>query len=324
MQKGSGIRVSTWFVCAALMSGIFSATTPAQPFTRPPAGGDFIDFPVRDAAGASHELRGMLWTPKGPAKGAVVLIHGGDGWIDEREGYYGRLLSAAGYAVLAVDSYGARGVIDTVKDQSRVPTIDMTRDALGARRYLMQHDYPAGKIAVMGTSKGGTASLYAADRNFLSTEADRFPAAIAFYPSCAIRPRSPRPASALFMALGEKDDWTGVKPCQELADSYAKAGGRAMVKVYADALQGFDVDPGHYSYHRLPMAENYSQCTVWVEGDGKLSFADKRFAALNDPELFAQLRASCVTKGASVGPNPDQRKAVASDLIEFLDGTIGK
>ncbi len=176
----------------------------------------------------------------------------------------------------------------------------------------------------MGTSKGGTASLYAADRNFLVDETDRFPAVIAFYPSCAIRPRLPKPASNMFMALGEKDDWTGVRPCLEWAEGYSRAGGKASVKVYPDSMQGFDVDPDHYNQHRIPMAENYSECTIWIEEDGRPSFAGNRFAALNDPELFAQLRKTCGKKGASVGPNPEQRKIAASNLIEFLDGTIGR
>jgi len=287
-------------------------------------GGESVSFTTRDGSGASVELHGLLWTPAGPEKGAVVLIHGGDGWIDEREGYYGRTLSAAGYTVLAVDSYTPRGVVDTVKDQFRVPTIELTRDAFAARRFLLAHNHRAERIALMGTSKGGGATLYAADRNFLPAETDRFAAVIAFYPSCAIRPRVPKPASALFIGVGEKDDWTGAKPCQELAESFSKAGGKVMVKVYPDALQGFDVDPAHYQPHQLPMAENYSQCTIWIEEDGKPSFAGKRFSATNDPELFAELRKTCVTKGASVGPNPQQRKVAGADLIAFLDRTIGR
>jgi hypothetical protein len=126
------------------------------------------------------------------------------------------------------------------------------------------------------------------------------------------------------MALGEKDDWTGVKHCRELAEGYSRAGGKTTVKICPDSMQGFDVDPAHYTQHRLQMAENYSQCTIWVEEDGKPSFADKRFCAFNDPEMFAELRETCVTKGASVGTNPEERKAAVSDLLEFPDSTIGK
>ncbi len=324
MYVPSRTLFSVWLVMMAVVLGLHRTNAQAQPFTRPPSGGEFINLTTHDASGASLELRGMLWKPAKPAKGAVVLVHGGDGWIDEREGYYGRLLSGVGYAVLAVDSYAARGVVDTVRDQSRVPSLELTRDAFVARRYLLEHNFPAQRIALMGTSKGAAATLYAADRTFLPTEADRFAVAIAFYPGCSTRPRAPKPASVVFMALGERDNWTGVKPCQDLAENYAKAGGKVTVKVYQDSFQGFDVDPLHYTRHDLPMAENYSQCTILVEDDGKPSYAGKRFAALNDPEMFAELRKTCVTKGATVAPNPEQRKVVASDLIAFLDGTIGK
>ena len=81
----------------------------------------------------------------------------------------------------------------------------MTRDAFSARRFLLEEGYAADRMAVMGFSKGGTVALYEADRNLLPTEADRFPVAISFYPSCSMRPRTPKPASIVFMALGEKE-----------------------------------------------------------------------------------------------------------------------
>ena len=177
------------FAIASLFS--FSTTAHAQP-----SGGTAVSFATKDDSGNSLELRGVLWVPSTPARGAVVLVHGSGGWTDHREGHYGRALSAAGYAALAIDAFGPRGIKKTTEDQSQISQLQMTRDAFSARRFLLERGYAADRMAVMGFSKGGTVALYAADRNLLPTEADRFPVAISFYPSCSMRPRTPnRPVS---------------------------------------------------------------------------------------------------------------------------------
>ncbi len=33
------------------------------------------------------------------------------------------------------------------------------------------------------------------------------------------------------MLLGERDNYTGVKPCQDIAGDYEKAGGKTMLKL---------------------------------------------------------------------------------------------
>jgi dienelactone hydrolase len=287
-----------------------------------PSGGSAVSFDSPDATGKTVTLRGMLWSPTGKARGAIVLVHGSGGWSDFREGHYGRAFSAAGFAVLAIDTFGPRGITQTVDNQALITPMQMTRDAFAARRFLLSQGLSAERMAVMGFSKGGAVALFAADRNFLPAETERFAVSIPFYPGCAPRPLVPKPASVVYMALGEKDNYTGVAPCQAHAADYAKAGGKVTVKIYPDAAHGFDGDPARTGMFVMRFAENYSDCFYTIDEDGRLGYAGKKYGTYDDglEELRAELQKTCMKKGAAVWTNPTQKEAATRDVIDFLNG----
>jgi dienelactone hydrolase len=179
---------------------------------------------------------------------------------------------------------------------------------------------PADKIAVMGFSKGGSAVMYAADRTMVATELDRFVVAIAFYPGCVSHPVQPRPASIVFMALAEKDDWVGVTPCQQLASEYKEAGGQITVKVYPDAGHGFDGDTSRLNMTRV-FVDNYKDCIIRIEPDGTQVFGDKRFV-YGDPAITFELNRTCARKGATTWTNPKQKEIATQDVLSFLDVSL--
>jgi dienelactone hydrolase len=284
--------------------------------------GNLVEFnAIDEATGKAVTLRGMLWLPPGAAKGAVVLLHGAGGWNDFREGHYGRELSAAGYAVLAVDSFGPRGVGPNLPHY-RISFTQMARDAFAARSHLIERAFAQQRVAVMGLSKGGTAALYASDRALLPGQADRFPAAVVLYPPCHVRARVPSPASVVFMGLGEKDDLTGVKQCQEIAHAYEAAGGKVVVKLYPDAAHGFDGNPANTVPFYASGVERFTECTVIVEADGQETHAGKTYAVAGGEVIIADMRKSCIKTGASFWTNPRQKEAVIRDVVDFLNRTL--
>lgn len=306
--------------CFSLLGAfLFFTTAHAQP-----SGGIPVDFPSQDSYGKSIALRGMLWVPSGAAKGAVVLVHGSSGWNDFREGHYGRALSAAGYAALAIDVFGPRGIRNTVDDQSLISTLQMTRDAFFARRFLVEKGFAADRLAIMGFSKGGGVALSAADRNVLPAELDRFAAAIPFYPGCTFRPRTPKPAGIIFMALGEKDDYTGIKPCQDIADNFKNAGGKISVKIYPDATHAFDGNPAKTGMMNLRSVENYMDCIVFVEEDGQTTFAGKKYALDDYSSIVADMRKTCMKRGATIWTNMREKEIATRDVIDFLNNSFVK
>ena len=309
-----------------LICALICASTQITSALAQPSGGLAVTFGSQDGADKPVILRGALWSPTDTPRGAIVLVHGSGGWSNFREGHYGRALSAAGYTVLAIDSFGPRGIIQTIEDQSQISPLQMTRDALAARRFLIEKGFSADRLAVMGFSKGGSVALFAADRNFLPQEADRFALAIPFYPGCSARPVTPKPASIIFMVIGEKDNYTTVKPCQDIAADYAQAGDKVTVKLYPDAAHGFDGDPARTGMINLRFAENYSECVFAIEDDGQLQYGGKKYGPYESSIeiLRTDLKKTCMKKGAAVWTNTRQKEIATNDVIEFLHTNFPK
>jgi dienelactone hydrolase len=157
---------------------------------------------------------------------AIVALHGCGGLftrkgeIQSREQDWAQRLNAAGYAVLLVDSFTARGMseICTVKERAIHPR-DRAGDAAAAAQWLAAQPFiDRLRMALLGWSNGGSTVLWAMREGFMSGDAD-FKVAIAFYPGCRVfAQRSEwRPRSPLSILIGGADDWTEPGPCRELA-----------------------------------------------------------------------------------------------------------
>ena len=288
-----------------------------------PVDNETVRFDTREPGGATFPLRGVLWHPPATSKGVVVLVHGSGGLRDHPVGHYARAFSAAGYSALAIDAFSPRGIEDTVDDQSRISALQMARDAFAALHFLGERGYDTSRAAIMGFSKGGTAALYAADRNFLPRQTQRFRAALAFYPSCMVQPRTPKPVGTTFVALGAEDDYVGNQPCIELVQASRRAGGEASVKTYSGAAHAFDGHPDLTTMTHLRRAENYRNCSVVLDDDGRLDYRGTKYAA-GDAALTVELRRTCMTRGATVWTNPAQKAAATRDALDFLDRTLAR
>jgi dienelactone hydrolase len=290
--------------------------------TPPTQGGLSVAFASPQPEGGSLSIPAVLFKPTDAAKGAVVIVNATPGWSDFREGHYGRALSSAGYAVLAIDTYAPRQVTNAQRDNSQLSTYAQALDAFAARRYLISIGYAPERIAVMGTGRGGTIALLAADRTFMQSEKNRFVLAMSITADCIFHPRQPRPASTMFVAIGEKDAIAGVEPCQNLAKAYAAAGGNVTLKLYAGAASGFDGHPAILRLFREPLMETLADCKVVVEPDGRSIYAGKTFAESDTRGLMAEMRKSCIKRGGLGWTNPTQKANLTLDLIEFLDANF--
>ncbi len=123
------------------------------------------------------------------------------------------------------------------------------------------------------------------------------------------------------MALGDRDDYTGVKPCRDIADDFSKAGGTVSVKIYPGATHAFDGDPGRTHSYRDFMAETFIDCVIYVEEDGTANFDGRRFnldTGFGDIVSYAR-RQSCAGKGTTMWTNPKQKELALRDVIDFLN-----
>lgn len=311
-------------------SAVGHAQTAPFPFTpwmptdvyAAPQGDASVTFLSPQDGSANLSIPGVLFKPAGAPKGAVVLVNSSGGWTDAREGHYGRSLSSAGYAVLAIDTYGPRGVPSTLADNTKLTTQAQMRDAFAARKYLISIGYAADRMAIMGTGRGGTIALLAADQTFMQNEKARFALAMAISAGCVFHPRDPKPSAQVFIAVGGQDEIMGVLPCQKLAKEYAEAGGKVTVKVYPGASSRFDGHPGLVAMTRDLVTETFALCNVVVESDGRSSYNDKTFPESDSSALFVEMRKTCIRRGGSGWTNLTQKANVTIDLIAFLDANF--
>ena len=264
------------------------------------AGGERVEFAV-----GSETLFGYLYRPaEAGRRPAIVVVHGSGGVRPAQMGFWASELTALGLVTLVTDSFTPRGVDSTVEDQSRVTSYQMTRDAFAALAFLAGKDFVDDKhVALMGMSKGGTVSLLAADRQWQRASGGRaFAAHLPLYPSCTLQYRNPQPTAPVLMLIGEKDNYTGVKTCSDFAARIRAAGSAVQFRTYPGAHHGFDGDPAAEREFFLARAENYSDCVILIEADGKLAPFDK----------------SCVRRGATVASSQRARMQALEDARAFL------
>jgi dienelactone hydrolase len=194
---------------------------------------------------------------------AVVVLHGCSG-ISSHSAKIADQLASWGYVALTVDSLGPR---DIASHCGGGWFLDQAFDAYAALRYLSQLEFvdPA-RVAVLGQSMGGAAALDAADRDLVAQYVDqRFRAAIAYYPVCAI-PAALMTAPVLIL-IGEADDWTPAERCREMVAHARTDGAPIALTVYPEASHAFDVAEfkpgirslGHWLKYNEPATKDADQ-----------------------------------------------------------------
>ena len=193
---------------------------------------------------------------------AVVVLHGCGGFSSHSAQIADRL-GSWGYVALTVDSLGPRGIVSRCGGGS----LDQAFDAYAALRYLSQLEFvdPA-RVAVLGQSMGGFSALYAVDRDLAAQYfAERFRAAVAYYPGCSI-PAASMTAPTLVL-IGEADDWTPAERCREMVARARPDGATISLIVYPGANHAFDVVQfkpgvrflGHWLEYNEPTAADAEQ-----------------------------------------------------------------
>ena len=231
--------------------------------TRHASAGSLIEFPnvseqaprlvgylARPDRGLSALLGGGGGAPSVVKYPAVVVLHGCSG-ISSHSAAIADRLGSWGYVALAIDSLGPRGVADRCTSRGYP---EQAFDAYAAFRYLAQQFFvDATRIAVLGQSMGGIATLYAVDRDMAAQYfTERFRAAVAYYPPC-ILPSVSLTAPTLILT-GESDDWTPAERCREMVAQARPDSAPIALHVYPDAHHAFDVaalQPGRRAFGHL-------------------------------------------------------------------------
>lgn len=318
---------------AALLALLLPPAGLAQ--SRPPQGGARVEFGSLNASLETEGVFGYLYLPASASPNqkapAMVVVHGSGGARDTREGDYGRGLSEAGIAVLAIDAFTPRGVASTVEDQSRVTTGQMVRDAFAALAYLSKRpEIDPVRIGVMGMSKGGSVAMQAADPREQAEarkriNAGQFAAHIPLYPGCSTQYRNPRISAPMLVLIGADDDYTGVKPCAEYVERIRANGAKVEIKTYAGAVHGFDGDTSTRRHFYIPNAQNFRECVFFVEDDGRVvSGAGTPIDLANVKAAMDIARRECMRQGATVGGDARAKAQALADIKTFLASKLNR
>ena len=119
----------------------------------------------------------------------VVLQHGSSGFGPNIE-LWSRHLNGLGISTFALDGFTARGLTEVNTNQAMLGRLNLIVDVYRALGVLASHaKIDAGRIGLMGFSRGGQAALYASLRRFhrlWNTSGAEFAVYLAFYPDCSI------------------------------------------------------------------------------------------------------------------------------------------
>ncbi len=202
-------------------------------------------------------------------------------------------LPSWGYAVLAIDSFAARGLgSKACDDLSALGSRDLIADAYGGLEFLsLDRRIDEKRVALLGFGAGVGAVVILADTAeardaFSSRRSSGFASFFAVAPYCNIRFVDPPPrlhAPARIFA-GEKDDFEPAPRCVELTEAMRRQGADLAITVYPNARGGFDIMPpdvtpvlqDHRALHPggttisthpqyAPWVKNYANCTITLK-----------------------------------------------------------
>jgi dienelactone hydrolase len=238
--------------------------------------------PVTEPPG--KKLSGELYRPTGDGRfPAVVALHGCDGpGSRASEDVLGARITALGYGLLIVDSFGPRGVTNGCSPDYWTKPADRVGDAFGALTYLTRLPFiDPDRIAVIGYSQGADVALSAVTPGGEETLFDRhFRTAIAYYPWCASFNGTVSVPTVIL--IGALDDWTPAAACQKMVARRGSEGAPIRLVVYPGAYHAFNAvslrgKPTTYRGHHVEYNEAADHA-AWTETVAALrtAFGDRR------------------------------------------------
>lgn len=267
-----------------------------------------------------HEEVGRFTRPRP----GLVVAPSSAGICDVRERHYARYFSDAGFVCLVVDCFTPRGLKQCADDQSRLSAREMNRDLLAGWNLLAgRADTDAGRIAVLGVSRGAGAALDMAMRlPFSACGHERFAAHVAISPPASIQPRRPVTTGApILMLIGGQDDFTGTEPALRYADRLKTGGADITVHVFPEAHHAWE-SCGKPRYY--PQVQCFRDCHFLLEDDG--SYTDERTGENMSETELQQARLRCLRLGAHAGGGSAKLRNRTCELIRrfFSDHGLGE
>ena len=195
-------------------------------------------------AGRPVTISGELLLPKGEGRVPAVVLSHGSGGIGRAEDNWAHDLRSDGVAVFLVDSFTGRG-IKKFPPETELSRAGQVYDVYQALALLATHPrVDAGRIALMGGSRGCGLSLLAAMTRSLKAQAPEnleFCAYLALYPSIsAMREDGPLASRPIRLFTGTLDEAVPISAIRAFVEKQRATGADIKLFEYDGAHHAFD------------------------------------------------------------------------------------
>src|SRR5215469_15344302 len=120
-----------------------------------------------ESFGLPTMISGTLRVTQGVGRRPLVILLHGSGGVEENAAVWEKVFASMGVSTFAINSFTGRGIVSTVADQSQLGRLNMVLDLYRSLAVLAADPrIDPGRIAVMGFSRGGQATLYASLKRF--------------------------------------------------------------------------------------------------------------------------------------------------------------
>jgi dienelactone hydrolase len=273
-------------------------------------------FLTGDENGKQVTVTGELRIAQGSGRlPVVVLIHGSSGMGPNIE-YWAHEFNAVGISTFALDGFTGRGLTSVNTDQGRLGRLNFILDAYRALDILAKHPrVDPSRIALMGFSRGGQATLYASLKRFQqmwNKSGTDFAAYVPFYPDCMTTYISDTDVGdrPIRIFQGTPDDYNPVAPCKRFVERLRGAGHDVVLTEYPNVWHAFDNPLGSAVPVVVKGAQTVRDCQIAEEPKGVLiNLASKQPFSYKD---------ACVEHDPHVNYDAAATQAATSAVKELL------
>lgn len=260
-------------------------------------------------------ISGTLRVAQGTGRRPLVILVHGSGGIEENIARWEKVFASLGISTFAINSFTGRGIASTVADQSKLGRLNMTLDVYRSLAELgADPRIDPARIAVMGFSRGGQATLYASLKRFqkMWNQSGIDPAAyIALYAPCVTTYIDDTQVSdhPIRIFHGTSDDWVEVAPCRAYFERLKRTAKDVQMTEFPNTWHAYDYPslPSHPSV--VPYAQT-THCVLKEEPVGTIINM-----ATHKPFTTAD---ACVGKGAHVAYSAQATRATEQALRTLL------
>ena len=273
-------------------------------------------FLKSDSSGKPITIYGTLRVAQGSGRLPLVILVQGSGGIEENVSAWERVFASLRISTFAIDSFTGRGIVSTVADQSQLGRLNMVLDLYRSLAVLAADPrIDLGRIAVMGFSRGGQATLYASLKRFqkMWNPSGIDPAVyIALYAPCITTYINDTRVTdhPIRIFHGRSDDWVEVTPCRAYFERLRRTAKDVQMTEFPNAWHAFD----YPSLPSDPVVVPYAQtthCALKEEPVGTIINM-----ATHKPFTFAD---RCLGRGAHVAYSAKAVGATEEALKALLE-----